>query len=258
MKKVWVTALVRDEEKIGKLMGSLKQYGLAADGHFWVDDLKHMAWQAPAEELVKTDVALWIVVGSAADVKTSSVGFGLSLLAMKVFAEKGQGFPVIFASVGDVPADFDPPTLLKGAEIIPLSSASLGVKAVSFANTPLKKVEQEYNLNVHGLPGVGLWLEAGPAGSFEWQGAMFGVHGGEIDFHGVGPANGVPERAVLEYAQKGLKIQLGDDEFTAWAVQNRLDPGTSYYVRVQGTPDKLLFGPYAQTEEAEVHVVKMV
>ena len=50
MKKVWVTALVRDEEKIGKLMGSLKQYGLAADGHFWVDDLKHMAWQAPAED----------------------------------------------------------------------------------------------------------------------------------------------------------------------------------------------------------------
>ena len=87
---------------------------------------------------------------------------------------------------------------------------------------------------------------------------MFGVHGGEIDFHGVGPANGVPERAVLEYAQKGLKVQLGDDEFIAWAVQNRLDPGTSYYVRVQGTPDKLLFGPYAQTEEAEVHVVKMV
>ena len=133
MKKVWVTALVSDEEKIGKLMGSLKQYGLAADGHFWVDDLKHMAWQAPAEELVKTDVALWIVVGSAADVKTSSVGFGLSLLAMKVFAEKGQGFPVIFASVGDVPADFDPPTLLKGAEIIPLSSASLGVKAVKLS-----------------------------------------------------------------------------------------------------------------------------
>jgi hypothetical protein len=177
---------------------------------------------------------------------------------MKVFAEKGQGFPLIFAPIADVPADFDPPTLLKGAEVIPLSSASLGVKAVSFANTPMKKIETDYHLNVHGLPGIGLWLEAGPGASFEWQGAMFGVHGGEIDFHGVGPANGVPERAVLEYAQKGLKVQLGGDEFVAWAVQNRLDPGTSYYVRVQGTPDKLLFGPYAQTEEAEVHVVKLV
>ena len=258
MKKVWITALVKDEEKIGKLMGAMKQYGLAADGQFWVDDLKHMAWQAPAEELVKADVALWIIAGNAADVKTPSIGFRLSLLAMKVFAEKGQGFPVIFAPVGDVPADLDLPTLLRGAEIIPLSTASLGVKAVSLANTPLKRIDKEYNLNVHGLPGVGLWLEAGPAGSFKWQGAMFGVHGGEIDFHGVGPANGVPERAVLEYAQKGLKVQLGEDEFIAWAVQNRLDPGTSYYVRVQGTPDKLLFGPYAQTEEAEVHVVKLV
>ena len=105
MKKVWITALVKDEEKIGKLMGAMKQYGLAADGHFWVDDLKHMAWQAPAEELVKADVALWIIAGNAADVKTPSIGFGLSLLAMKVFAEKGQGFPVIFAPAGDVPAD---------------------------------------------------------------------------------------------------------------------------------------------------------
>lgn len=257
MKKVWITALVKDEDKIGKLMASMKQYGLAADGHFWVDDLKHMAWQVAAEEVVKADVALWIIVGSAADVNTPSVAFGLSLLAIKVFAARGQGFPIIFAPIGDVPIDFDAPTLLSAAETIPLSSPSLGVKAVSFANTPLKKIDKEYHLNAHGLPGIGLWLEAGPSSSLEWQGAMFGVHGGEIDFHGVGPANGVPERATLEYAQKGLKIQLGGDEFTAWAVQNRLGPGTSYYVRVQGTPDRLLFGPYASSEEAEVHVVKL-
>ncbi len=47
MKKVWITALVKDEEKIAKLMAAMKQYGLAANGHFWVDDLTHMSWQAP-------------------------------------------------------------------------------------------------------------------------------------------------------------------------------------------------------------------
>jgi len=196
----------------------------------------------PAEELLKADVALWIIAGAPQDLKTPSVAFGLSLLAMKVFAVKGQAFPLIFA-----------PT----AEVIPLSNPSLGVKAVSFPNTPLKKIEKEYQLDVHGLPGIGLWFEAGPSSPLAWQGAMFGVHGGEIDFHGVGPAHGVPERAVLEYPQEGLKLQLGDDEFTAWAVQNALERNTSYYVRVQGTPDRLLFGPYASSEEAEVHVVKL-
>ena len=258
MKKVWITALVKDEERIAKLMAAMKQYGLAADGHFWVDDLKHMSWQAPAEELLKADVALWIIAGAPQDLKTPSVAFGLSLLAMKVFAVKGQAFPLIFAPAGEVPADFDPPTLLKGAEVIPLSNPSLGVKAVSLANTPLKKIEKEYQLDVHGLPGIGLWFEAGPSSALAWQGAMFGVHGAEIDFHGVGPAHGVPERAILEYPQQGLKLQLGDDEFTAWAVQNFLEGNTSYYVRVQGMPDRLLFGPYASSEEAEVHVVKLV
>ena len=257
MKKVWITALAKDEEKIGKLMAAMKQYGLAADGHFWVDDLKLMAWQAPAEELVKADVGLWIIVAAPESLKTPSVSFGLSLLAMKVFAAKGQAFPVIFAPTAGLPADFELPTLLGGAETIALSSPSLGVKAVALANTPLKKIEKEYHLNVHGLAGIGLWFEAGPSSALEWQGAMFGVHGAEIDFHGVGPANGVPERAILEYAQQGLKIQLGDDEFTAWAVQNRLEGDASYYVRVQGIPDRILFGPYASTEEAEVHVVKL-
>lgn len=255
-KRVWITALEKNEEKIAGLMGSLKKYGLVADGHFWVDDIKNMAWQAAAEELIKADTALWIIAGTDEDMKKTSVVYGLSLLAMKVYASRGESFPVIFAPAADIPAGAGMPTLLKGAEIIPVSSASLGVKAVSLANTPVKKVEKEYHLNVHGLPGIGLWLEAGPS-SLEWQGAMFGVHGAEIDFHGVGPTDGVPERAVLEYAQKGLKIRLGTDEFTAWAIQNKLEPGMSYYVRVQGMPDRLLFGPYAQTEEAEVSIVTL-
>jgi hypothetical protein len=256
MKKVWITALVKDEEKIAGLMGSLKKYGLAADGHFWVDDIKNLAWQAPAEEMQKPDVASWIIVGTAEDLRKPSIGFGLSLLAIKVAALKGTAFPVIFAPLSEMPADARMPTLLQGADIIPLANPSFAVKIVALANTPAKKLEKEYHLNVHGLPGIGTWFEAGPS-LVEWRGAMFGVHGAEIDFHGVGPANGVPEHTILEYAQKGLKIQLGEDEFTAWAVQNKLKPGTSYYIRVQGIPDRLLFGPYSETEEAQVHVVAL-
>jgi hypothetical protein len=43
-KRVWITALAKDEAKIASLMGSLKKYGLVTDGHFWVDDIKNMAW----------------------------------------------------------------------------------------------------------------------------------------------------------------------------------------------------------------------
>lgn len=256
MKKIWITALTKDEAKIAELMGSLKKYGLAADGHFWVDDIKNMAWQAPAEEMQKPDVAAWIILGEPEDIKKPSIGFGFSLLAIKVGAEKGASFPVIFAPQSQVQGDAGLPTLLKGADIIPLSQASFAVKIVAAANMAPKKIEMEYHLNVHGLPGIGIWFEAGPS-LLNWQGAMFGVHGGEIDFHGVGPANGVPERTVLEYAQKGLKIELGHDEFTGWAVQNTLDPGMSYYVRIQGMPDRILFGPLSQTEEAEAHVVSL-
>jgi hypothetical protein len=37
---------------------------------------------------------------------------------------------------------------------------------------------------------------------------MFGVCGGEINAHGVGPAARLPERCVLEY-DEGLKLQMG-------------------------------------------------
>ena len=91
-KRVWITALAKDEEKIAGLMGSLKKYGLAADGHFWVDDVKNMAWQAAAEELARADTALWIIVGNSEDLGKTAITFGLSLLAMKVFASKGEAF----------------------------------------------------------------------------------------------------------------------------------------------------------------------
>ena len=217
MKKVWITALAKDEEKIGKLMASMKQYGLSADGHFWVDDLQHMAWQQPAEELLKADTALWIIVGTQEDLQAPSVSFGLSLLAMRVLAAKGQAFPVIFAPPADVSGGLDLPTLLRGAEVIALANPSLGVKAVSLANTPLKKIEKDYNLNVHGLPGIGLWFEAGASSGLEWQGALFGGHGGGIDFPRVGPARRGPQRGPPPHAHQGLQGPPPEDEFLSRA-----------------------------------------
>lgn len=257
MKKVWISALSRDHKAVQKLMGTIKSYGMDADGHFWVDDLKRMAWNAPLEELQVKETAMWIIVGSADNFGKESIRFGLSMLALSVQFKRGMGFPILLVlHDGELSTD-SLPTPLKGAEILPSSLPTLGTKIVARANMPVKSIETGYHLYAHALQNIGLWFEVGPGENAEWHGSLFGVHGAEIDFHGVGPAGGIPERTVLEYPMKGMKIQFGEKEFIAWAVQNRLDRASSYYVRVQGEPDTIIFGPYADNDEAEVHLISL-
>jgi len=257
MKKIWITALDNDQQAVQKLMTTLKAYGLDVNGHFWVDDLARMAWSEAAGELLAKETALWIIMGKAESFQDIAVRKGLSLLAMSIQSSRGHGFPIfVLPFPGEMTADLLP-IPLRGAEIFSLASASVGPKVVAAANLPLKAVETPYRLNIHALPGIGLWFEIGPAKGIEWGGALFGVCGAEIDAHGVGPAKGIPERAVLEYPIKGMKVRFGEDEYTAWALQNRLDEGSSYYVRVKGTPEKILFGPYAESNEAEVSVLSL-
>ncbi len=258
MKKIWITALDKDEQEVQKLMATLKSYGLGVDGHFWVDDLTKMAWDSALEMLSAKDTALWIILGKADQYEMSSICQGLSLLALSVQHRRGVGFPILLVSTkGDIDTG-RLPTPFKGADMLPPGLAALGPKIVALANKPVSSINPGYRLNLHPIPGIGLWFEVGPPeGGLGWPGAMFGVHGADIDFHGVGPADGIPEKAVLEYAMKGMKIRLGEDEFTAWAVQNNLSAGSSYYVRLKGTPDKIIFGVFAAGDEAEVHTIAL-
>jgi hypothetical protein len=258
MKKVWISALEKDEEKSKKLMETLGRYGLAVNGHFWTDDIPHMAWSAPAEELLKPETALWVIFGSRETLSTPTVAFGLSLLAVQVFARKGQGFPVALILTDNEEGEPAKPTLLKGADLFLLSNPTLGVKLVTLANMPLKKIEKDYHLDVHPLPGIGLWLDVGPGAGHEWKGAMVGVHGGDIDFQAVGPRGaGLPETSSLEYPSKGLKINVGGNEFIAWGVQNHLDGDASYFVRVTGMPDRILFGSFTGDDAPEVNIITL-
>ena len=56
---------------------------------------------------------------------------------------------------------------------------------------------------------------------------------------------------------EGLKLNLGDKEFTAWAAQNELNAQTSYFVKVDGFPESILFGPYSTEEATDVYVIKL-
>jgi hypothetical protein len=258
-KVVWITALNKEKNQLHArtLHQTTSKYGVTVEGHFWQDDLAQMAWAGAREDLVRKETGLWIILGSADDLTVPSVRYGLSLLAIGVQAQKGYGFPImVILTEGTLEPD-SLPTPLAGAEVFALDAAGLGPKITARANTPVKKIDLEYCLDIYGVQGLGQWFEVGPAEGHTWNGVMFGVSNGEINAHGVGPAHKLPERAVLEYPMKGLKLAMGDTEYTAWAVQNKLDPESSYYLRVNEYPEAILFGPMAEGDDAEVYIVRL-
>jgi hypothetical protein len=256
MKKVWITSLSRDEQKVQGTMAMLKKYALDGNGHFWVDDLEKMAWMAARDELIKKDTAAWIILSSDQDIAVPSVRYGLSLLALSMQAVKGHGTPIMFLHDGAPPSHDMLPPPFRGAEILPAGNPVVGAKVVAAANTPAKGIETDYRLDVIGMPKIGLWFEVGPANDL-WKGVMFGVNGGEIDFHGVGPKGRLHDRAVLEYPMEGMRLSVGDVEYAAWAVRNELRKDGSYYVRVKGGPSSILFGPLAGDHGGDVFVLRL-
>lgn len=257
MPKVLVSAISKDEASTARLLSTVKRYVPDLGGHFWTDDLAKMAWSAPKDQLAAPDCALWVICGQAQDLAPDTVRQGLSLAALGVQAAKGQGFPIILALSGALPEAASLPTPLAGAEILAMDSPSLGPRITAKAFTPRKPAPLDYRLDVYALPGLGLWFEAGPGAGHHWDGAMIGVDAGDIFAHGVGPSGALPERCVVEYPMKGLKLSLGDKEVTAWAVKNALEAGSSYYVGVHGDPKALVFGSLPEGDEAEVFSVKL-
>ena len=257
MKNVWITALEKDENTAKELFQTITRYGLNAGGHFWTDDLEKMEWAGAISELSKKETALWIITGKAESLAAENVRYGLSLLAVAVHAQKGHGFPIFLVlTEGEIEPE-TLPTPLKGIDVLSASSSGFGAKVTAQANMPVKKVELEYRLDIHALPGIGQWFEIGPARGHTWQGAMFGVDAGEINFHGVGPSGRLPDKATLNYPMQGLKLKVGDTDYTAWAVKNDLNERSSYFVRVKDYPGSILLGSFSEDDDAEAYVVTL-
>ena len=257
MRKVWITALTHDEAPTQTLMRTVATYGLAVDGHFWSDDLKNMAWASAAEPLEHKETVLWVISGPAASFGSESIRYGLAMLTLMAQARRGLGFPVVLVPSDGEVAAAGLPTPLRSAEVLPLAHPALGPKLVALAATPVKAPETGYRLAVYALPGIGQWIEVGPARGQAWTGALVGVDTGEINSHGVGPAGQLPEKAVVEYPMKGLKVQLGGRDFYAWAVKNALSDRESYYVRLTDCPATLLFGPLPEGDDADLFTLQL-
>jgi hypothetical protein len=111
-------------------------------------------------------------------------------------------------------------------------------------------------MDVYANTQIGQWIEIGPQNA-SWKGAMLGVCGGEITAHAVGPKGTLPSKTVLNYPMKGMKVSLVETEYLVWAVQNEVNTDASYFAKVEGFPESMIFGPYASEDEAEVYVLKL-
>jgi hypothetical protein len=257
MKKVWLTSLVSSEGPVKNVMAQLKTYGLEVDGSFWEDDLDKMSWIKPRDQLIDSKVALWLILASHEDLSTPSVRYGLSLLAITVQAQRGLGFPiVILLTQGEAVSSESLSTPLKGSDCLSLMDAGFGAKLVAKVHGPVKEIASDYCLDAYGNPQIGQWFEVGPSKS-RWIGAMFGVEGAKIAFHAVGPKGRLPSRSTLNYPVKDMEVTLGDKKYRVWAVQNELEPKDSYFLKVEGISDSVIFGPYSREEEAEVYVLHL-
>ncbi len=252
-----MSSLAPAQEEVQGIMISLKTYGLEVRGHFWEDDLEKMAWNGSRKELLDASVSLWAILASAEDLEKGSVRYGLAMLALAVQAVRGVQFPlVILQNGGAAIAPETLPTPLAGAEVLDMAAGVPAAKLVAMVHRPVRTVFPPYRLDVYGIPQVGQWLEVGPRDD-AWQGVLVGVAGAAIGLHAVGEAGKLPEKSVLNYPQQGLKLELGKTAYEAWAVQNELDAATSYYVKVDGAPESILFGPYSPDADAEVFVVRL-
>ncbi len=258
MKKIWLTSLVSSEEEVKTIMAQLKTYGLEAGGHFWEDDLEKVSWIKAGDAVADEQNALWAIIGSDQELRNPSLRYGLALLTITVQAKRGLDFPIIILQNGGEPILPDSlPTPMRGVEILSASGTAWGAKFVAKAHSPSgKTISPDYRLDLYGNEQIGQWFEVGPREGC-WPGGMFAVTGAEIVFHGVGPKGKLPDKAVLNYPLEGMKLNLGEQEYIAWAVQNELDSGSSYFVKVKGFPETILFGPYSSAEDADVFVVEL-
>ena len=254
-KSIFISILEKDEAKGKGLFQTVTRYGLGVNGHFWSDNLEKMEWAGPISEMEKPEVGVWLIKGGKASYENPEIRFGLGLLAVAVQARRGHGFPIIcICDDGDLdPASL--PTLLRGAEVV--DEAKLGAKLAAKVNMPIKKVDAEYRFDLYPMPSLGLWIEVGPAPGHTWKGALLGVSDGDIGAHGVGEAGQLPEKCVLNYPMKGLKMEMSGKDFIGWAVKNELGENESYFVKVAGTPGAMIFGEFPDGDDAEFYSLEL-
>jgi hypothetical protein len=273
MKTVWITALTKDKDRVGMAATTLKRYGMQSQGHFWLDEPDKATARVVLDAMLAAKADAWIVLADATSLAGHGVRYGLSLLAASLAAERGAAMPTVCLWPAGTPEDVMStahlPALLHTAAGFIENGPTWAVKLVAALAKPAAPQRPaslgDYRLTLWGDENIGQWLEIGPT-SKPLAGFAFGMPSaatadGEaapaIVFQAVGPRGGLPQKTVLEYAQQGFKMQIGDREYTSWAVRNTITPDQSYFVRITGCPESLVCMPYPDADDVEATVIPM-
>jgi len=257
MKVIWLSALNKDEAAVQKVMAQMKKYGLEVQGHFWQNDNAKMAWVGAKEELGHAQVAMWAIMGSREELENPDLRYGLSMLALTAQAQKGVGFPIIIMQTDGDPVLADQlPDPLQRAIILKATDPGTPAKMVAKTHAKPPELPAAYHLDIVGNEQLGQWFTVRPSRD-SWPGIIFGVDEGDISFQAVGPPGRLPKKTTLNFPMQGLKLEMGDTSYTAWATQNEVSQEQAYYIKIKGCPKTLLFGPYAEDSEADLYIVRL-
>ncbi len=259
-KKVWVSWIAGAETKANPsaLIQALQKNGMTGGGGPWVDNNAKFAW---AEVLAilgdpkQTDA--WVIAIDAASLKNQSIRYALSVVAETTRQRRGVGYPTVLLGIDDLPQSDHLPLLLRECAVYRANDTTWAAKLVAAFFKKGGSAGQEFYFAAYGGEYFGQWFEVGPrAGT--WNGAMFGVcEGAKISHHAVGPRGALPERTVVEYPLRDMRVTVGSREYTLWAVKNSVGSDQSYFVKVDGTPASIICGAHPENPDAEVSVVAL-
>lgn len=243
--------MLADDQVLSKAIAmNAARYGVETCGVTWREEPGKPIWGDVAAMILKENCDGWLLAGSGDEWSASEeTRAHIALTAIKASMLMGDKF-TFFSLIRPAPQTL--PTPLASATAVEVEK--LGVRLAAKLGLG-KKVETGYFLDVHPLPaGEGFVAEIGPREGEVWEGALLATAGqGVITHHTVGVRGAVAEKGVVEYAMKGVKLESGGVEYTGWAVANRIDAKSSYFVRVSGESRALLFGPLPKDDAGDLY-----
>lgn len=262
-KKIWVTWLPGKEQEadLQATLQSLQMVGLEVSGAPWADDLEKCAWTEVTDMLTaENGPELWLISGRQIDFDNARYRYGLSMLAMSLSVTH-PNLRVFVQCIDGVMSQ--PMPLLCQHWTVLDSAPGWNAKVVAAAyGGAVPTPDFDFHLTVIAHSAIGQWIEIGPRkGGDAWAGIMAGIvedEDAKIMFQGVGPRGQLPEKSVNEFPMQGIKAEISGDDYEAWALKNTISDAESYYLKVQGFPEKLMFGSHPENDDVEAHIIDLM